>query len=232
VIEARGIAVPSSLQSESKLDASVIVCTFNRADSLAQTLAALQAQTVPASLRWEVIVVDNNSRDRTRDLVERTTASWPLLRYEFEAAQGLSHARNRGVQCARGAVILFTDDDVLPEPDWIERVLSGLANHGADACGGYIAPIWEEPPPAWLTARFHGFLAVRMEGERSYEIDASSQTPYGANMAIRRDLFERVGMFDTARGRVGKILSSRLARLVRSQIAIAVAVASSSDSSA
>ena len=193
---------------EKTLDASVIVCTYNRADSLADTLAALRKQTIPADFCWEVIVVDNNSRDRTREVVARIAAEWPLVRYEFEGQQGLSHARNHGVACARGATLLFTDDDVLPEADWVERVLTGLQRHQADACGGYIAPIWEEPPPAWLTSRFHGFLAIRMEGEQSYVIDSSRQTPYGANMAIRRPLFERVGLFDTGRGRVGNVLAS------------------------
>lgn len=190
------------------IDASVIVCTYNRADSLAGTLAALRRQVLPAGRTVEVIVVDNNSRDQTRDAVARVATEWPALRYEFEGQQGLSHARNRGIACARGATLLFTDDDVLPEPDWIERVLSGLDRHGADACGGYIAPIWEEQPPHWLTARFHGFLAIRMEGDRSYEIRSASQTPYGANMAIRRHVLERVGRFDTTRGRVGAVLAS------------------------
>jgi len=193
---------------EQSIDASVIVCTYDRAGSLAATLAALRKQALPPGLTWEVIVVDNNSRDRTREIVECIAGEWPVVRYEFEGKQGLSHARNHGVACARGATLLFTDDDVLPEPDWIERVLAGLQHHRADACGGYIAPIWEEAPPAWLTARFHGFLAIRMEGESTYVIDSSRQTPYGANMAMRRALFDRVGLFDTGRGRVGNVLAS------------------------
>jgi len=84
--------------------------------------------------------VDNNSKDHTRQLIEEFQHEWPLLRYEFEGKQGLSHARNHGIAAARGDILLFTDDDVLPEPDWMEVTLAGLEKHCADACGGYIAP--------------------------------------------------------------------------------------------
>lgn len=190
------------------MDASIIVCTYNRAASLQDTLAALAALHAPADLDWEVLVVDNNSRDATRSVVETLQRDWPRLRYVFEPAQGLSHARNRGLAESRGAIILFTDDDVLPEPDWLATTLAGLEKYGADACGGYIAPIWETPPPAWLTERFYGFLAVRSDRSDDYPITMPGQAPFGANMAFRRQVFERVGPFDTTRGRKGKVLAS------------------------
>ncbi len=190
------------------MDASIIICTYNRAESLRDTLGALRALEVPPSRQWEVIVVDNNSKDHTRQVVDEVQHDWPLLRYEYEPSQGLSHARNHGIDCARGAIILFTDDDVLPEPDWLETTLAGLEKHQADACGGYIAPIWETTPPTWLTERFYGFLAVRTDRTDDYLIESSSQAPFGANMAIKKAVFEKVGLFDTNRGRKGKVLAS------------------------
>jgi glycosyltransferase involved in cell wall biosynthesis len=190
------------------MDASIIVCTYNRAASLQDTLAALTALRAPASLDWEVLVVDNNSHDATRSVVETLQRDWPRLRYVFEPAQGLSHARNRGITESRGAILLFTDDDVLPEPAWLETTLDGLTCHQAAACGGYIAPIWETPPPAWLTERFYGFLAVRTDRSDDYPITTPGQAPFGANMGFRREVFERVGHFDTRRGRKGKVLAS------------------------
>jgi glycosyltransferase involved in cell wall biosynthesis len=190
------------------LDASIIVCTYNRADSLGDTLAALRALMSLPATQWEVIVVDNNSKDHTRSVVEEAQRDWPCLRYEFESAQGLSHARNHGIGCAQGDVLLFTDDDVLPEPDWLVTTLAGLERHQADACGGYIAPIWEKAPPAWLTERFYGFLAVRTDRTDDYPITQASQAPFGANMAIRKHVFDKVGMFDTNRGRKGNVLAS------------------------
>lgn len=190
------------------MDASIVVCTYNRAESLKDTLAALARLEATPSRTWEVVVVDNNSRDHTKQVVQAAQQHWPRLRYVFESAQGLSHARNRGIAEAAGEVILFTDDDVLPEPDWLETTLAGLEKYGADACGGYIAPIWEAPPPAWLTDRFYGFLAVRTERADDYPIESASQAPFGANMAIRKTVFDKAGMFDTSRGRKGKVLAS------------------------
>lgn len=190
------------------LDCSVIVCTYNRARSLADTLRALQALIIPEGTTWEVIVVDNNSSDDTREVVAATAASFPSLRYMFQPEQGLSHARNLGIAESRGEILLFTDDDVLPEPAWLEATLNGLRIHAADACGGYIAPIFEVDPPIWLTERFYGFLAVRTDRSDDYEISTASQAPFGANMAMRRAVFERVGLFDTTRGRRGKVLAS------------------------
>lgn len=189
------------------MDASVIVCTYNRADSLRDTLGALRKLQTAAGREWEVIVVDNNSTDHTRRTVEGFQREWPLLRYAFEGAQGLSHARNHGIAVARGEVLLFTDDDVLPEPDWMEATLSGLEKYHADACGGHIAPIWEVPPPAWLTERFYGFLAVRTDCN-DHDITMSSPAPFGANMAFRCEVFRKVGGFDTSRGRKGSVLAS------------------------
>ncbi|MEQ6341743.1 MAG: glycosyltransferase family 2 protein [Gammaproteobacteria bacterium] len=172
------------------------------------TLRALKSQQTAPDRTWEVIVVDNNSSDHTRQVVTEFIKDWSALHYEFESQQGLSHARNRGIASAQGKVLLFTDDDVLPEPDWLETTLQGLEKYQAAACGGYIAPIWETQPPEWLTERFYGFLAIRTDRTDDYPITEASQAPFGANMAIRRAVFDRAGLFDTNRGRKGKVLAS------------------------
>jgi glycosyltransferase involved in cell wall biosynthesis len=189
------------------MDASIIICTYNRAESLRDTLRAIKAQQTPTSRTWEVIVVDNNSKDHTREVVEAFQKDWGRLRYEFEGKQGLSHARNFGIAAAHGDVLLFTDDDVLPEPAWMETTLSGLDKYHADACGGYIAPIWESPPPTWLTERFYGFLAIRTECDDDYDLTSSSTPPFGANMAFRRETIQKSGGFDISRGRNGNVLA-------------------------
>lgn len=190
------------------IDATVIVCTFNRSASLKRTLASLQAQSVGEGVDWEVLIVDNNSSDDTRTVVETFSVAFPRARYCFEPRQGLSFARNHGIAQARGNIVLFTDDDVAPETDWLRRILDGMTSCACDACGGFIAPAWQSPPPAWLTERFHGFLAIRAERTDTYEILGNMLPPYGANMAFKRDVFDRFGAFDVTRGRRGDILAS------------------------
>lgn len=191
------------------LDASVVVCTYNRCESLAETLQALGALEVPADWRWELIVVDNNSRDDTRATVERFRASRPDLavRYEFEARQGLSHARNRAIAAARGEWLVFTDDDVLPAPDWLALLVQGMRTHGCSAAGGYIAPLWLATPPRWLTERFYGFLAVKTDTEGPREVRRHDEMPFGASLAFRREVFNDVGAFDPLLGRMGNKLA-------------------------
>lgn len=194
--------------STPRINASVIVCTYNRSASLQRTLRSLQQQVVEDGLTWEVLIVDNNSKDDTQAVVETFCATFPRARYCYESRQGLSFARNHGIFQARGDIVLFTDDDVAPEPDWVQRLIAGMLATGCDACGGFIAPVWETPPPPWLTNRFHGFLAIKTERTDTYEIDAQSPLPFGANMAFRRDVFSRFGLFDVTRGRTGDILAS------------------------
>ena len=188
-------------------DATVIVCTYNRCKSLEDTLRAMQQQVVPPDISWELIVVDNNSSDGTQALVAEWQTRLPGLRYQFEERQGLSYARNRGIEAANGALLLFTDDDVIPESDWVATVVRAMKLHGCDGLGGYIAPLWEETPPPWLTDKFHGFLAIRMDNHGPRLLEAEDDPPFGANMAFRREVFSRLGGFDVNRGHKGKVLA-------------------------
>ena len=131
---------------------SVVIATYNRADDLRETLASLSALRPDGD--WEVIVVDNNSTDATRGVVE--DAMGPMgpfpapLRYLMEAEQGRSPALNAGIRLAQGKIIVTTDDDVRVEPDWLDRAAAGLDTHGCDFVGGRVLPIWRGERPAWL----------------------------------------------------------------------------------
>ena len=193
------------------MQVSAVIGTYNRAHLLRGTLEALASQDVPSTLQWEVVVVDNNSRDTTAQVVaafSKTTAT--PVRYVFEPQQGLSHARNRGIREARGSIIAFTDDDVLPASDWIAEVVGAIDRWNAHGVGGRILPRWETSPPRWLTdnRRLLNRIAVMdFEAGRllAPPLDAGPQV-WGANMAFRRELFERIGEFDPRRGLVGKKL--------------------------
>ena len=189
------------------MDVSVVLCTYNRAGSLEATLRALDEQVVPAGLKWELVVVDNNSADGTRAVVEAFAASARIdVRYLFEARQGLSHARNAGIARGAGAIVAFTDDDVSPAPDWVASVAAVMRETGADVVGGRILPRWEHPPPPWLAGRasLRGAYAI-MEHAEPGQVTTSRSSPrvWGANMAFRRGVFATAGAFDTGRGVTG-----------------------------
>lgn len=190
---------------------SVVIGTYNRAHLLKGTLEALAAQEAPDSLKWEIVVVDNNSRDTTAQVVTTFSMTTAIpVRYVFEPEQGLSRARNRGTREARGSIIAFTDDDVLPASDWIVQIAAAIDRWNAHGVGGRILPRWESRPPRWLidNRRLLNRIAVMdFEASRLLErpLDAHPQV-WGANMAFRRELFERVGEFDPRRGIVGEKL--------------------------
>jgi glycosyltransferase involved in cell wall biosynthesis len=185
---------------------SVIICTYNRANSLADTLLCLAKQSYEL-INWELIVVDNNSSDNTQDVISQFSDQLPNLIYQFEPQQGLSYARNLGINAAKGEIIVFTDDDVLPEIDWLAHIKSSMDHYACDACGGYIAPKWEVSPPSWLTEIFYGFLAIKTDTTGPRQLSIDDELPFGANMAFRRMMFQQYGLFDTQKGRKGNILA-------------------------
>ena len=191
-------------------DLSVIVVTYNRAASLPLTLDALCAQVTPPDLSWEIVVVDNNSTDGTRRAIEDYIARAPIpVRYVFAQAQGVSHARNAGIAHSNGDSLAFTDDDVTPAPDWVAMIPTVMRETGADMIGGRIRPAWHRPPPRWLErSRFLDDRLAILEHPTPATIVRHTDMPmiWGANMAIRRKVFDAVGLFDPHLGGVGKRL--------------------------
>lgn len=182
---------------------SVVVCTYNKAASLRLTLASLAAQVTPPDLAWELLVVDNNSTDGTPVVIEQFASSARIpVRALLVPDQGLSHARNVGLAHSHGDVVAFTDDDVDPAPDWVARIAAGIRQARADIVGGRILPAWHERPPAWLEQRvFHGLLSL-MDYTMPADVLNAHRAPcvWGANMAFRREVFDKVGLFDPRRG--------------------------------
>ncbi|HZF66952.1 MAG TPA: glycosyltransferase [Gemmatirosa sp.] len=177
---------------------SVVLCTYNRAAMLGGALASLLALDAD-SPPHEIIVVDNNSPDHTREVVEQFMAqSGGRMRYVFEATQGLSHARNRGIAEARAPLLAFTDDDVRAAPDWLKAIARAFAEHPeVELVGGRVYPIWPSPPPAWLTRENWGPLALYDRGpDGELLVGDPFACIVGANMAFRREVFDRIGGFD------------------------------------
>jgi glycosyltransferase involved in cell wall biosynthesis len=191
------------------LSATVLICTYNRADLLDEMLASLA--TVRSARTWDVIVVDNNSTDRTREVVERFIPLFPApLVYVFEGRQGKSHALNTGIELSRGEIIVFTDDDVRVGPAWLDAACGVLDQQDdLDYTGGPVRPIWGTTPPAWLDQTrtdLWGTLAILDYGAASFVFEERQRVPLGANMAVRRRLIDRIGGFDPSLGRRGRSL--------------------------
>jgi glycosyltransferase involved in cell wall biosynthesis len=192
------------------LDASVVICTYNRADRLAETLDTL-AHSRLSGLRWNVIVVDNNSNDATREVVTSRTGTFPVgLQYIFEPHQGKSIALNTGLTATDAAIIVFTDDDVRVGEGWVDASCRSLLdNPRIDYTGGPVLPIWERPCPPWFDqerADLWGTLAILDYGPDPFVFEERRRVPLGVNMAVRRSLIDRIGGFDPGLGRRGDSL--------------------------
>jgi glycosyltransferase involved in cell wall biosynthesis len=176
---------------------SVVISTYNRCRLLPAVLDRILSQDA-SGIRYEVIVVDNNSEDNTRDVVTSiVTRGEQTLRYIFEGTQGVSHARNSGIQNARAPIVAFLDDDVVPADDWIKRIKSTFEDHPEVSClGGRVLPSWEKDPPQWLTAEHWAPIALQDYGNAPFTIDLDNQLCLlSANLAFRREVFNVIGRF-------------------------------------
>jgi glucosyl-dolichyl phosphate glucuronosyltransferase len=177
-------------------DVSVVLPTYNRAEVLPGAIEGLLTQDLDPA-RYEIIVVDNNSSDGTRRVVESFVGRLPLVRYVFESRQGIAFARNAGIYAAAAPIIAFTDDDVRVARDWATTILTVLAEHPEVACvGGKVLPDWRGPWPEWLTREHWAPLALLDYGDAPVYVTAERRLCLiTANVAYRREVFDRIGMF-------------------------------------
>ena len=185
------------LTTDEAFDISAIVCTYNRSALLKESLTRIAAQQGDG-LRYEVIVVDNNSTDDTRQVVESFAASSPRpVRYVCERQQGVSHARNAGIAATRAPLLAFFDDDVLVSHDWLTKIKQALDDHSdMDYVGGKVLPRWASAPPAWLVAENWAPIAAQDYGDKPFVLDSTTDRGLiSANLAIRRRALDEVGWF-------------------------------------
>jgi glucosyl-dolichyl phosphate glucuronosyltransferase len=188
---------------------TVIVCTYNRCKMLEKALDSLVASALPTSFEWEVVVVDNNSSDQTRDVVEGFSQRYPgRFRYVFEPRQGVSYARNAGVRESRGDVLAFMDDDVTVGRGWLRNITASLHRGDCAGAGGRIVPVWKSEPPRWLPIERPHALAPFVDFDFGSEPGPLNVPPFGANMAFRKEVFKRYGCFRTDLGRCADKLMS------------------------
>jgi glycosyltransferase involved in cell wall biosynthesis len=184
---------------------SAIICTYNREKFLIELFASIEKQTIDPN-RFEVVIVDNNSTDGTKELSKHFAKNNPHLnvRYLFEPNQGLSFARNKGVAESKGKWVTFLDDDATLTPSFLEIVLDYFEKQPNVACiGGKILLDYEtNPPPNWVSKYIVGMFGYFNPSNREFVFRKNS-FPRGSNMSFCKSVFDTVGGFNTKLGRSG-----------------------------
>lgn len=183
------------------MNITVILCTYNRSRSLEKALDSAARLQLPPSISWEILVVDNNSKDQTRSVIESFCKKYPgHFRYLFEACPGKSHALNAGLRETQADLVAFMDDDVTVEPDWLAELTDCLQSRQHAGSGGRILPVWTGPRPNWLPLGDRYGLAPLAMFDLGPEPAQLNESPFGTNMAFKREVFEKYGVFRTDLG--------------------------------
>lgn len=169
---------------------TVAIPTYNGENRLPKVLDKLREQINTEHFHWEILVVDNNSKDNTAEVVKNYQENWSAaypLRYCFEAEQGLAFARQKAVEEAKGELIGFIDDDVFPAPDWVSMGYKFAQEHSkAGAYGGQIHGDFEVEPPQNFE-RIKSFLAIRERGNKPHLYNPEKLImPPGAALVVRK----------------------------------------------
>lgn len=176
--------------------ASVVVCVYTekRLPLIRAALDSIARQTTPPA--QVIVVVDHNPA-----LFDRLCADYP--EYEVISSkfgQGLSGARNTGIEHATDDVVVFLDDDARAEPQWLDTLLASYDDELVLGVGGLVLADWSAPGrPAWLPEEFLWVVGCSYRGQP--EVTAEVRNPIGANMSFRRPAFDRAGLFDSSVGR-------------------------------
>jgi glycosyltransferase involved in cell wall biosynthesis len=167
------------------MDISVVVPVYNVERYVEDCIKALLSQSYPSD-RYEIIMVDNNSTDRSRDIVMQ----YPRIKLLSEKKQGDFAARNRGIAEAKGAVIAFTDSDCAPSTDWLQCIAAAMPSSGVGIVLGSLQFASDSPILSML---------ADYESEKAAYVFSSNTKKiyygYTNNMAVRRALFDRLGSF-------------------------------------
>lgn len=177
---------------------TVAICTWNRAQLLDSTLTRLHELRIPAGVDWELLIVNNNCTDDTDEVIARHAPHLPVRRL-FEPNRGIAHARNKAAGEAKGELLLWTDDDVLVDPDWLSEYAKA-ANDWPDAAffGGTIDPWFVTPMPRWLRNNYNQLSMVfptKQLGSGIFPLPEGERL-LCANMALRTSLFQHYS-YDT-----------------------------------
>lgn len=184
---------------------SVIFCTYNREEYIYNALKSIAEQNVDVA-SYEILLVDNNSNDGTKQLCEKFQKNYPQVNYKYflETNQGLSYARNRGVAESQGEVLVFVDDDATAFDGYLKSIDDLFTTYpDASACGGPIVPVYEIEKPSWLSPYTEQLLGGALYEGAEVKPFKNGKFPGGGNSAFRREVFDKYGLFNVDLGRKG-----------------------------
>lgn len=189
------------------MNISTAICTYNRAKFLEKSLTSLIKQNFDKN-DYEIIVVDNNSNDNTKEVVNKFIETYKdfNIRYIFEPVQGLSVARNRAIKEAKSNILLFIDDDAIADENLLKEHLRIYNKFENVSCvGGKILLDFVDGKPDWLDEKFYKFYSYF---NISYKIIEMKTSVYGANFSINLKIVKEKNIeFDKSLGRNGNILN-------------------------
>ena len=188
----------------------VIIPTYNRASLLPSALNSLLAAKIPAGLDVSITVVDNNSTDDTRKVVESFREKFgDKVQYCFEKQQGRSAALNAGIRATRGDFVGVIDDDEEVDANWFAVAFEALRTGELDFVGGPYVPRWSGPPPEWLPSSYGAVIGLVDGGDKQVPFDENyGGILMGGNAVFTRAVLEKVGPYSTWLGRTDKGLLS------------------------
>jgi len=187
-------------RNNSRLAISVVICTYNRAELLANSLQTLCEQTINKS-DYEILVVDNNSQDSTPDLTKTFCRNYPNIRYFLETRIGLSHARNRGWREAKGQYVAYVDDDCKMPTPWLKIAMKIIDQIAPAAFGGPADAFYSSPKPYWWKDCYGSYQLSQVPRPlRPFEYLK------GNNIFFRREILESLNGFDARLGMSDKNL--------------------------
>ena len=187
---------------------TAIICTYNRAKYLGPLLESIAANDSDKS-KYEIVLVDNNCTDNTRSVCEEFAKAHKDVQFNYcvETEQGLSAARNKAIKEAKGDILVYIDDDALVDTWYLRTIAEYMSAHPEiSAVGGPIIPLYETAEPKWMTRFTKELLCGYLyfgDKERTFP---GERYPGGGNAAYRAEVFQKVGLFNTALGRKGNNL--------------------------
>lgn len=182
------------VQVDCQIYATIAIPTYQRSEYLLAALKSLLAQK--SEFKYEILILDNACDDRLKTAVEDISSSSIIpVRYIPVPEIGLHNGRNIAAIQARGKILVYVDDDIIAPEGWLQALCTPFQDPQVGGVGGRTVPQWEVKPPDWIETTIHpSYFSLLDLGDGTREMEAPT-SPYGCNMAFRRELVLTLGGF-------------------------------------